>query len=66
MYLADETWPDLDDYFETESLALVPLGSTEQHGPHLPLATDHLIGKPSPGKPPTGLATSAPRRSTSA
>ena len=45
MYLADETWPDLDDYFETESLALVPLGSTEQHGPHLPLATDHLIGE---------------------
>ncbi|KAA9409302.1 creatininase family protein [Haloarcula hispanica] len=45
MYLADETWPDLGDYFETESLALVPLGSTEQHGPHLPLATDHLIGE---------------------
>ena len=45
MYLADETWPDLGNYFETESLALVPLGSTEQHGPHLPLATDHLIGE---------------------
>ncbi|WP_336338073.1 creatininase family protein [Haloarcula brevis] len=45
MYLADETWPDLGAYFETESLALVPLGSTEQHGPHLPLATDHLIGE---------------------
>jgi creatinine amidohydrolase len=45
MYLADETWPDLGEYFETESLALVPLGSTEQHGPHLPLATDHLIGE---------------------
>ncbi|GGK61005.1 MULTISPECIES: creatininase family protein [Haloarcula] len=45
MYLADETWPDLGDYFEAESLALVPLGSTEQHGPHLPLATDHLIGE---------------------
>ncbi|EMA21443.1 creatininase family protein [Haloarcula amylolytica] len=45
MYLADENWPDLGDYFETESLALVPLGSTEQHGPHLPLATDHLIGE---------------------
>ena len=45
MYLADETWSDLGDYFEAESLALVPLGSTEQHGPHLPLATDHLIGE---------------------
>lgn len=45
MYIADETWPELDGYFEDESLALVPLGSTEQHGPHLPLATDHLIAE---------------------
>jgi creatinine amidohydrolase len=43
MYLADEAWPDLGSYFESESLALVPLGSTEQHGPHLPEGTDHLI-----------------------
>lgn len=45
MYIADETWPSLGDHFENESLALVPLGSTEQHGPHLPLATDHLIAE---------------------
>lgn len=45
MYLGDETWPDLGDYFAEESLALVPLGSTEQHGPHLPEGTDHLIAE---------------------
>ncbi len=45
MYIADQTWPELGGYFEDESLALVPLGSTEQHGPHLPLATDHLIAE---------------------
>jgi len=45
MYLAEEAWPDLGSYFEEHSLALVPLGSTEQHGPHLPLATDHLIAE---------------------
>jgi len=45
MYLADHTWPELGDYFENESLALVPLGSTEQHGPHLPEGTDHLIAE---------------------
>lgn len=45
MYLADEAWPDLESYFEAESLALVPLGSTEQHGPHLPEGTDHLIAE---------------------
>ncbi|MFB6303163.1 MAG: creatininase family protein [Haloferacaceae archaeon] len=45
MYVADEAWPDLEEYFAAESLALVPVGSTEQHGPHLPLATDHLIAE---------------------
>ena len=45
MYLADHSWPALEPYFETESLAIVPLGSTEQHGPHLPEATDHLIAE---------------------
>ena len=45
MYLADWTWPELDDHVADGSLALVPLGSTEQHGPHLPLATDHLIAQ---------------------
>jgi creatinine amidohydrolase len=42
VYLPDYAWPDVD--FEG-STALVPLGSTEQHGPHLPLATDHLIAE---------------------
>ncbi|WP_299263104.1 creatininase family protein [Halorientalis sp.] len=45
MYLADETWPDLGAYFEDESLVIVPLGSTEQHGPHLPEGTDHMIAQ---------------------
>jgi len=45
MYLGDHAWPDLGEYVGDESLALVPLGSTEQHGPHLPLATDHLIAE---------------------
>ncbi|AQL41887.1 amidase [Halorientalis sp. IM1011] len=45
MYLADEAWPDLGTYFEEESLAIVPLGSTEQHGPHLPEGTDHMIAE---------------------
>jgi len=45
MYVADETWTDLSDAFAEASLAIVPVGSTEQHGPHLPLATDHLIAE---------------------
>ena len=45
MYVADRTWPELGEYVAEESVAIVPLGSTEQHGPHLPLATDHLIAE---------------------
>ncbi|PSQ57052.1 amidase [Halobacteriales archaeon SW_8_68_21] len=45
MSLADHTWPELGDALSPGSVALVPLGSTEQHGPHLPLATDHLIAE---------------------
>lgn len=35
--LGDLTWPDLDG---VRPLLAVPLGSTEQHGPHLPVSTD--------------------------
>ena len=37
--LAATTWPSVS----TSSLVLVPLGSTEQHGPHLPFSTDSII-----------------------
>ena len=38
MQLTSSTWTEMDEV-ET-SLALLPVGSTEQHGPHAPLATD--------------------------
>jgi creatinine amidohydrolase len=45
MYLADAAWPEAGEQLDDESLAIVPVGSTEQHGPHLPLATDHIIAR---------------------
>jgi creatinine amidohydrolase len=35
------TWPELDR--DAPSALVIPLGATEQHGPHLPLETDTLI-----------------------
>src|SRR5689334_11179637 len=35
-------WPDLAGRAQ-RSILVVPLGSTEQHGPHLPLGTDSAI-----------------------
>ncbi len=40
MDLAECTWTDADDA-ET-NLAVLPVGSTEQHGPHAPLGTDTI------------------------
>lgn len=37
------TWPEAAQLFGANSVALLPLGSTEPHGPHLPLDTDVTI-----------------------
>jgi mycofactocin system creatininase family protein len=42
--LADTTWPEAAAATtQGPTILLVPLGATEQHGPHLPLATDTMI-----------------------
>jgi mycofactocin system creatininase family protein len=43
MRLDDLTWTELDG--RDPPLLVVPIGSTEQHGPHLPLATDRYIAE---------------------
>jgi len=43
MQLSESTWPAVAD-LET-NLAVLPVGSTEQHGPHAPLGTDMLTAE---------------------
>jgi creatinine amidohydrolase len=43
MQLSESTWPDVRD-LDTD-LAVLPVGSTEQHGPHAPLGTDMLTAE---------------------
>ena len=40
---ADTAWPDLQQTLASPHVGLVPVGATEQHGPHLPVGTDSLI-----------------------
>jgi mycofactocin precursor peptide peptidase len=40
--LTDATWPELDG---RAPLVVVPLGSVEQHGRHLPVATDTVVAQ---------------------
>ncbi|MDP6537951.1 MAG: creatininase family protein [Planctomycetota bacterium] len=41
--LAKRTWPEAEALFGEGTVALLPVGSTEPHGPHLPLDTDVTI-----------------------
>lgn len=41
--LAKRTWPEAAELFGPRTVAILPIGSTEPHGPHLPLDTDVTI-----------------------
>lgn len=41
LVLQEMTWVDVKAYLETNDMVIIPIGSTEQHGPHLPLGTDY-------------------------
>ena len=36
--------PTIEKTIKTTDITILPIGSTEQHGPHLPTGTDHIIG----------------------
>jgi creatinine amidohydrolase len=40
---ADLTWPEVNEAVAMEKVILLPVGSTEQHGPHLPLDVDNFL-----------------------
>ena len=41
----DISWPDIGAGDTAHWIAVLPLAATEQHGPHLPLATDVMIAQ---------------------
>jgi mycofactocin precursor peptide peptidase len=57
MRLGDATWPEVDTIARRDDpgvapapIVLIPVGSTEQHGPHLPIATDTIIAEELAGR----------------
>ncbi len=40
---ADLTWQEINEAVAMEKVILLPIGSTEQHGPHLPLDVDNFL-----------------------
>jgi creatinine amidohydrolase len=43
-YLPHMTWPEVQDLLTRTDMVIVPVGSLEQHGLHLPLGTDTING----------------------
>ena len=43
--LHEMSWTEAKQYFSGSDIAILPVGSNEQHGPQNPLGTDHLIAK---------------------
>jgi mycofactocin precursor peptide peptidase len=54
MELGDATWPEVEASGRSQVL-VVPLGSLEQHGPHLPLDTDTRVAVALAGRLATAL-----------
>ena len=46
-YFADLTQPEIAAQFKKNPLVILPCGSVEQHGPHLPTGTDTLADRKS-------------------
>lgn len=44
-YLAELTWTEAREARDRHPITLLPIGSTEAHGPHLPLSTDTLLSE---------------------
>ena len=54
VYMGNLTWPAFAERVKTARGVIIPIGSCEQHGHHLPLDTDNIIG--------TGYALELARR----
>ena len=41
--MQEVTWEDFEAFVKKNGVVVIPVGSTEQHGPHLPLGVDAII-----------------------
>ena len=44
-YLIDQTYEDLEEYVAKNAIVVLPVGTIEEHGKHLPIGTDYDIAK---------------------
>lgn len=44
-FFRDQSWPQIEEHIKKKSMLLLPVGTTEEHGPHLPVDTDARIAE---------------------
>ena len=44
-YYGDQSWPQLEAAIKKDTMIIIPVGTTEEHGRHLPIETDALIAE---------------------
>jgi creatinine amidohydrolase len=44
-YFGEQSWPQLEAAIKKNALVIIPVGTTEEHGRHLPVETDAMIAK---------------------
>ena len=44
-FIYENTWQENCELFKTKKVAVIPVGSNEQHGPALPTGTDWMLAE---------------------
>lgn len=44
-YFADKSWMDIEQSVKDKAVIILPIGTTEEHGHHLPVSTDAIIAR---------------------
>jgi len=44
-YFSEKTWVELEEEIKKGSVIILPVGTTEEHGRHLPVGTDEMIAR---------------------
>lgn len=45
IYFVEQSWPEIEKFIKKEALIILPFGTIEEHGLHLPVNTDILIAE---------------------
>ncbi len=44
-YFDEKSWPQIEEYIKKNAVIILPIGTTEEHGRHLPVGTDEMIAR---------------------